>query len=146
VKVTHSYGPVFLTKHRAINPIYLILYALEKIWKATVVTFLLAGLAGIVLWRAVSIDYFLIIFKSSEYILYLTKDVLARDERTRTCCGPLKLIHWKSTKIQILILKIKIKILQFIFQKSKFTKILPKKFTNDSTLTRKLLKNGMYAS
>jgi hypothetical protein len=72
--------------------------------------------------------------------------VQARIEPTITCCGPLPSCAPKintsekiKSNILILILKIKIEILQFIFSKSNFTKIL----TNHSTLIRKLLKNGL---
>lgn len=55
IKIADSYGPVFMTKWKKKKPFDLIIELIEKCWKAIVVTLLLAGIAGILLWTAVSI-------------------------------------------------------------------------------------------
>jgi hypothetical protein len=69
-------------------------------------------------------------------LVYYFRDVLARDEPTRTWCGPLpswapKIKTLEKIKNIDFILKIKTKILQFIFLKSKVAKILPKIFLGE---------------
>lgn len=59
VKITDSYGPAFMTKSRVTKPLdHSIVNGLRKCWKAIVVTLLLACLAGIALWIAVSWGFF----------------------------------------------------------------------------------------
>lgn len=66
VKIADSDGPVFMTKWKRKKPFDLIIELIEKCWKAIVVTLLLAGIAGILLWIAVS---FLLYFLFSVYYL-----------------------------------------------------------------------------
>lgn len=53
MKITDSYGPVFMTKYEETQSIRLILQGLKQCWKVIVTTLFLACLAGIALWIAV---------------------------------------------------------------------------------------------